>query len=147
VKDKLLRKPIFFAAVCSTTDNLKYLVEECKSELFESDKVKITPLMLAAKFNCIENLKYIISKVDNNMNSLNLKSKNLAYSAIHYAAKFGHHEAVRVLCENNANIDNLTSHKETAFLVAAKFGHLETLKVLKELGIIHFKIKQVQIFC
>lgn len=70
--DEILRKPIHYAAVCSGTGPLKYLISK-GVELREGDKEKNTPLILAAKYGRACNIKVLMEQLDASF--INVKNK------------------------------------------------------------------------
>jgi ankyrin repeat protein len=60
--DVHMRKPIHFAAVCESVENLKYLIEEKNVSIIDISMQKETPLHYAAGTGRVNNVKYLISK-------------------------------------------------------------------------------------
>jgi len=59
VEDSLHRKPVHYAALANTSDNLKTLFES-GADLREYDRKKMTPLMLACYEGIFYNVEYIL---------------------------------------------------------------------------------------
>lgn len=60
---------------------------------------------------------------------------------LHLIARYGNIECFNVLCENNFDVNFVTS-EGTALHVAAMFGHLESVKFLIEHGkFLHVQLK------
>ena len=57
-----------------------------------------------------------------------------AHYMLHYAAEYGHTEAVRYLLNNGATVDTRSPHGGTALELAAYGGHTECVKLLLEAG-------------
>lgn len=82
VEDSLGRRPIHYAALSNSSDNLSILFE-CGCDLKDYDKRKMTPLMLACFEGIYHNVEYILEKV-RDTNYINFKSDE-GYTALHYA--------------------------------------------------------------
>ncbi len=138
----VLNQYLQFIVSCDDKSQLKEIVFSPSNNL----------LHLAAKFGDHEILRELINFVketmingdfggDHEFHSLqsfvNLRDQN-SFTAVHYAAKFGRSEALKVLLENSAEANPPASLKDRAWTpihYASKGGHLETVKILLQHGV------------
>jgi len=86
-----MRKPIHYAALANTCDNLAILLKN-GAELRDSDRRRMTPLMLACAGGFYYNVEYILEKC-RDPNYVNSRSDE-GYSALHYAVLNSHIECL-----------------------------------------------------
>eukprot|EP01080_Neovahlkampfia_damariscottae_P000072 gene72-4321_t len=128
VIDALQRKPIHFAAVSDTSDNLKYLIEQCNSDPVECDKSKMNPFLFSCKNGKLENVQYLTS----DQYPLMIQSKNgFRDTGLHLAARRGHVKVVEyLLTVPNCDKSYKNTKAETPLAVASQYGHFDIVKLL-----------------
>lgn len=98
----------------------KTFAEERRKELFDNQA-----LIAAAKANAITKVTELIeAKVDIN------RPDAEGYTALHYAARFGHFHLTMALIENAADEGATTKEGYTPIMVAAKKRHCDVVEVL-----------------
>ncbi|KAL9658090.1 hypothetical protein ABK040_013004 [Willaertia magna] len=129
VQDDFARRPIHFAAISDSKDNIEYLISRGTNAL-EKDKEKKSSLHYAAIYGKSHNVA-ILCEQDKKL--VSYKDKE-GLTALHYAAMNGHIETMRELLDNGAKVDMPGGLGITALMVAAKHGQLESIKFLLENG-------------
>ena len=127
--DEMLRKPVHYAACCSSTEPLKILLNkgiDCR----DYDKNKMTPLMYAANSGRVNNIILMCEHVAYN---LNVKSKE-GYAAIHYASMHDHLDCVKELVNRGSDINLTGKQRMTPLMLASARGHFEMVEYLVENG-------------
>jgi ankyrin repeat protein len=127
ITDKNGRKPIHFAAVCSSVENLKYLVEECKADPSDADSTGMNAFLLACKFGKIECIKYLTT---DEFEVLKNSKNNRRFTGLHMAAMGGHLDAVNHLVKSISELSPLNSAGETPLIIAAENGHFKVVECL-----------------
>lgn len=124
-----MRKPIHFAAVCETPDNLKLLISK-GATVQDIDKQKTHCMHMAAMAGRVENLKYLLSI---NKDIAVLKDR-FGKNAFAYAVEGMHVECIKMLFESGLYKINqgCGSHKLQPLSHAAKEGNFELCKWLIE---------------
>lgn len=98
--DEVGRKPVHYAACSSSTENLKFLMEN-SVDVRDIDLYKKTPLMYACHAGRPENVKLLLSS-----GTINVVVKDKkGYGALHYAAEAGSTECVRLVVEAGVKIN------------------------------------------
>jgi ankyrin repeat protein len=94
-------------------------------------------LMIACQHQSIETVKVFLKKSkpvqseDPSFCNVNLVDA-ACWTAVHYAAQSGSFECVKLLIENQAEIDATTDKNETALFLASKQNHLDIVEFLAE---------------
>jgi ankyrin repeat protein len=127
ITDKNGRKPIHFAAVCSSAENLKYLIEECKSDPSDADSTGMNAFLLACKFGKLECIKYLSS---DEFEILKNSKNNRRFTGLHLAALGGHFDVVNHLVKSISEISVLNSVGETPLSIAAEKGYYNIVECL-----------------
>jgi ankyrin repeat protein/predicted DNA-binding WGR domain protein len=122
------RRPIHYAAACTTADPLKVLLEH-GANIQDVDKNKISPLMIAAMYDRVQTATLLIQKGAN----IHLKSKE-SKAAIHYAAMNNSLGVLEVLLNNGAQVDMAGTDRKTPMMFAAAMGHYECVELLMQHG-------------
>lgn len=129
ITDELLRKPIHYAACCSSSEPLQLLLDrgiDCR----DFDRAKMTPVMYAAIAGRSENIKVMCNHTPYNVN---MKSRE-GYAALHYAVMHNNHEAVYQLLEVGANINLIGKNRMMPLMIAAQKGYFDLVVYLLEKG-------------
>ncbi len=135
VQDTRNRKPVHFAAVCSTSDNLKYLIDEANARIDDADTEGITPLMLACRYGAAHNVDLLWPTGENQLDVIKKKKDKEGYNCMYYAVRYGQVECVRKLVERDFKkvpYFPVNKNRETPLMLAAKHGHTEIVKYLVE---------------
>ncbi|NBV06127.1 MAG: ankyrin repeat domain-containing protein [Proteobacteria bacterium] len=127
----------------------KIELEEAKNILKESGN---NILHITAKFGCTEQIKKILEFINNSVSRaksndsspdstiqsyVNLRD-SIFFTPLHYAAKNGWTDIVKILIANGADINVKTSIKDREWMpihYCAKNNHLEILKILLDSGV------------
>lgn len=127
--DICLRKPVHYAACCSSPGPLKLLLDK-NVDAREVDNLKTTPLMYACRIGNEEVIKLLLT---GNRSVPEAKDK-MGKSAIHYAAENGHHGSIKLLVEAGVRVNLPGPDRMTALHIASAAGHFDTVKFLLEKG-------------
>jgi ankyrin repeat protein len=127
--DIQMRKPVHYAACCRSPEPLKFLVSQ-NVDTREHDNMRTTPLMYAARAGQVENVKFLLQE---NRSIVMAKDKH-GYSAIHYAAEYGHPEIIKLILDAGVKIAMGGPDRKAALHIAAAKGDLETVKFLVDQG-------------
>ncbi|KAL9986739.1 hypothetical protein ACROYT_G000926 [Oculina patagonica] len=147
IPDKDGFKPMHYAAACEGAGPLKVLLARGADPNDPGPK-GVTPLMIACKHGRDENVKELLAMDDQNIDDLvddeevkkprvtvDVKNKHTK-AAIHYAAKKGHLNTIKLLVAAGGNVDLQTGSYRgnvSALMLAAAKGHLDCVKGLVEL--------------
>ncbi|XP_052568523.1 ankyrin repeat and death domain-containing protein 1A isoform X5 [Peromyscus californicus insignis] len=83
----------------------------------------------ASRWNQVERMKGLFEK------RVNIRARNhVGRVALHWAAGAGHEQAVRLLLEHGAAVDDVDSFGMNALLLSAWFGHLQIVQILVNAG-------------
>ncbi|XP_078491474.1 poly [ADP-ribose] polymerase tankyrase isoform X1 [Ciona intestinalis] len=133
------RRPIHYAAACSDTQPLEYLINKVSIE--EQDVNGMTPLMVAAEAGRERNVNLLLRNAKNSrvLHVVNVVERpdRSNRSAIHYAAINGHAKVVEVLAKFQADVDkplSVSKARATPLMLAAANGHVQTCMALVEHG-------------
>ena len=127
--DDSMRKPVHYAACCESVEPLKVLVS-LHVDTRDYDNMRTTPLMYASRAGRIENVKYLLEE---NRSIIGAKDRH-GYSAIHYAAEYGHIEIVKLLLDHGIKISLGGPERKTALHIAAANGNKDMVVFLLERG-------------
>jgi len=126
-QDINLKKPIHYAAACSGTGPLKYLLEVKNCTADEPDKTKMTPLMVAAKYGRLDNVKLLLERGAD----LNRKQGTGQDNAFIIAAKNGQVEVVKYLIEKmKVDVNSVGKDRLSALHHSAMTGNEKLLGYL-----------------
>ena len=100
ITDEMMRKPVHYAAACEGPEPLQYLIK-CGVDTREGDNNKTTPLMLACRYGRAHNVKILTE--DETRSNIVAKNKE-GYCALHYAAQYGHADALKVLIDKKIDV-------------------------------------------
>ena len=122
-------------------DLVKYLNAESRKVALET-KIKdgddlATPLIFAARDEKLDVVKYLLRYKANSEGRGTIKSDGEVIedcTALWVAAAKGHFDVVRLLIEQNAEVDCRTSTNSTPLRTAAFHGHLDIVRCLVENG-------------
>ncbi|XP_038938402.1 ankyrin repeat and death domain-containing protein 1A isoform X3 [Rattus norvegicus] len=91
----------------------------------------------ASRNNQVGKMKELLGK------RVNIRARNhVGRVALHWAAGGGHEQAVRLLLEHGAAVDDVDSFGMTALLLSAWFGHLQIVQILVNAGArVHWESK------
>ena len=128
-KDTQGRKPVHYAACCSSADNIKLLIKH-GVDTRDIDLFKKTPLMYACEAGRHEVVEVLLGP---NRSQPDAKDK-YSYCAIHYAAKNGHIECIKKLVANGVDINRTGPSNKTSLLIAAESNDIEMTKFLLQNG-------------
>ena len=121
------QKPLHYAASAGMLDIVIILLQNNASvdslDIFDNE-----PLHYALKSKHSDVAKFLIE----HHADLNLKHDNNKHTHLHYAARYGFFDIVKLLLHNNVNINSLDKHKFTPLLYAIKNKHLCIAKYLIE---------------
>uniref|UniRef100_A0A6F9DBH5 Poly [ADP-ribose] polymerase n=1 Tax=Phallusia mammillata TaxID=59560 RepID=A0A6F9DBH5_9ASCI len=133
------RRPIHYAAACSTTEPLEFLKNKVSIE--EQDVNGMTPLMIAAEAGRDRNVDVLLrtaasSKVLHVVNVVERPDRSNK-SAVHYAALNGHAKVIEILARYKADLNkclSISKARATPLMLAAANGHTQTCISLVECG-------------
>ena len=97
----------------------------------EADSECVTPLHWAARFDRPRMIRLLISR-GGSVDAPSCSAANKGYTALVYAARWGHLAAVKALLELKANTE--LPPWRTALHAAAKYGHAEVVEALLDAG-------------
>ncbi|XP_037420233.1 ankyrin-1-like isoform X1 [Triticum dicoccoides] len=118
--------PFQAAARLGKVDVCRCLVEELGFDINAGSKIGVTALAAAALDGKMDVVRYLLD------NGADPNKKDDAGSVpLHCAAKFGHHEAARLLLSRGASVDIAYFHG-TPLHIAAYYGKASVMKVLLE---------------
>ncbi|KAJ3037243.1 hypothetical protein HDV00_001875 [Rhizophlyctis rosea] len=125
--DNFGRQPVHFAAGCRETAPLEWLIAK-GVDVKVGDAFKFIPLQLAAKYGRHKNVPILVAAMGVGADYTLMKD---GYTALHFAAHYGHEEVVKALLEAGANASQLDKKlKSTPLHHAARMGHLACVEVL-----------------
>jgi len=90
------------------------------------NKNKKTPLLVLSKHGVTSGIEYILS---NKGAKINHQDK-IKYAALHYAARFGRVDCLKLLLKSGADINICDKNDWTALMLAARFCHLDCVDIL-----------------
>jgi ankyrin repeat protein len=133
LSDKLMPPP-FETAVKENNQNLVHdLLSGARPLPIDiQNEASQTGLMISCAHNSVETVKVILVKCQELENHTIDGTDTLGWTALHYAAKSGSFECIKLLFENKAEIDATTDKNETALFLATKNNHPDIVEFLAE---------------
>jgi len=130
-RDSVGQSPLMVAAYRGYFKVVKRLIE-AKADTLARDKWGHDPLILAAHNGHLEVLEYLLmQRPDNDGVSKGVDNRdNAGWTALMFAARYGHARVVHRLLKAGADIDARNNDRYCAFIFAAWFGHWDVLKLL-----------------
>lgn len=131
-------EPLHYAAVCESSVNVKFLLENDRSLLSKTKVEKLTPLMCAIRAEREENAIMMLDMAAEKSPELLKQVVNArgpsSFQAIHFAAKHGCLRVIERLLYHGALINVSAGDKTSALCIAAKFGQFEAAATLLARG-------------
>uniref|UniRef100_A0A914UUG3 Ankyrin repeat domain-containing protein 16 n=1 Tax=Plectus sambesii TaxID=2011161 RepID=A0A914UUG3_9BILA len=119
--------PLMDALRCGHIDVAKILIDLGKADVFARDSLGRSPLHLAAQAGQTTSLDFLINVCGV---SVNLLTEGTRQSAVHHAAKEGHVEALRQLCNLGAGCQSPDSRGRTPLHLAAIAQQADSVQFL-----------------
>lgn len=133
-KDKAGFEPLHYAAVCESSDNVKFLIENGRNLLGKTKNEKFTPLMCAIRAGREDNAIVMLDMTAKKSPELLTQVMNArgpaSFQAIHFAARHGCLRVIERLLHHGALINALAGDKTSALCIATKFGQFESATML-----------------
>jgi ankyrin repeat protein len=107
-------------------NSLDLLMQAKGVKLDARSKQGETALMYAVRYNKRPVVEKLIAK--------GAEVNQTGWTALHYAATFGHDDLVKLLLDQHAYIDAESPNKTTPIMMAARHGHITTVKLLLDEG-------------
>ncbi len=127
--DNEMRKLVHYAACCETDGPLQALIQQ-NVDTRELDQLRRSPLMYAARYGKASCVKALLVEG----RSILTHKDRKGYTALHYAAKNYHTEAIGLLVAAGIKVSMGGPDRMTALHLAAARGCIDTTKYLVELG-------------
>jgi ankyrin repeat protein len=108
---------------------VRFLVEDCRTNINASMKGKMTPVLIAAKYQRTDIVFYIISK-GGNIHHTDIRGWGL----VHFAAKSGNYELLIALECLGLSLHSLTKNNELPLHLASESGNIAVIRHLMSIG-------------
>eukprot|EP00300_Choanocystis_sp_HF-7_P006884 c14961_g1_i2.p1 GENE.c14961_g1_i2~~c14961_g1_i2.p1 ORF type:complete len:626 (-),score=99.01 c14961_g1_i2:1270-3147(-) len=122
--------PLIAAAQCGHLDIVRYLLDECKTDIEVSTEHNVTALNIASEKGHINIVRYLVQRGAN----VATRTKT-GVMPLSIASHVGHLDTVRLLVEEaHADVNAATDNGMTSLYIAAEKGHINIVRFLVEIG-------------